>query len=116
MIKLMVVVRRRKDLTHQEFRTYYETRHAPLAQKLFPQISHYRRSYVVPGTVRGSVGIASVNFDYDVVTEMGFADQAAFDAFLATAAQPEMGAQMAMDEAQFMDRGSIALFRVDEGG
>jgi uncharacterized protein (TIGR02118 family) len=114
MIKLMIAIRRRWDWAFEDFKNYYEMKHAPLAKSLFPQVSYYKRNYVLRNTMFGVADIQHDRFDYDVLTEMGFEDQAAYDAFLAAAALPENSARMAADEENFMDRKSIVLFRVEE--
>src|SRR5215831_19179168 len=101
MIKLMIAIRRRQDLTFDEFKNYYEKKHAPLAVSLFPQVVFYKRNYVLKETMFGSVGIKSSSFDYDVLTEMAFVDQTTYDEFLATAAISDIAEKMAADEAIF---------------
>jgi uncharacterized protein (TIGR02118 family) len=114
MVKMMFVIRRKPGISHSEFRDYYETHHAPLAVSLFPQVESYKRNYVIDGTLFGTTGLDSGPFTYDVVTEMGFADQEAYEEFREVAARPEISARIAADEEMFMDRASVALFLVDE--
>ncbi|MEM8766300.1 MAG: EthD domain-containing protein [Pseudomonadota bacterium] len=99
MLKLIAYVTARPGLSRDEFINYYENNHVPLVRKLLPMVGAYRRNYVTPGLLPN--GDAEV--DYDAVTEIEFADKAAFDAFYETIGQPEVNAQIRADEAQFLD-------------
>lgn len=45
MIKLTILLRKRKDLNHEEFVQYHQTKHAPLFMSL-PAVQQYVRRYV----------------------------------------------------------------------
>lgn len=110
--KVVALLKRRADQTREQFIDYYETRHAPLILKLTPGIVGYRRNfadfegaYVFPD---------AAPFDFDVVTELWYADRAAYDHAMAVTAQPEIWAQIEADEMNFLDRGKTRLFVVEE--
>lgn len=110
--KVIALLRKRADLSREAFIEYYETRHAPLILSLFPSITAYSRNYadfddafVYPG---------AAPFDFDVVTEIGFADGAGYDDMLALSARPEVADAVAADEANFLDRGHTRMFVVEE--
>jgi uncharacterized protein (TIGR02118 family) len=72
-IKLIALIKRREDVTQEEFRDYYEQRHAPLFQRTIPHdvraaIVRYVQNHAV---VLGSGTNAPA---YDCVTEIGFED------------------------------------------
>jgi len=48
------------------------------------------------------------------VTELWYADRAAYDHAMAVTAQPEIWAQIEADEMNFLDRGKTRLFVVEE--
>jgi EthD domain-containing protein len=52
--------------------------------------------------------------DFDVMTELGFPDRAAFSAWMAQLSGPEAGPQVAADEAKFLDRSRTRAYVVDE--
>ena len=52
--------------------------------------------------------------DFDVVTELWFADRAADEAMLAAHARPEVGGAIAADEENFLDRSKTRFFVVEE--
>ena len=65
MLKFMVVIYRRPDLTFAQFRAHLENVHAPLVKAL-PGIRRYRQNYVSPDPQRKHPGwdaIVEVNFD-----------------------------------------------------
>ena len=107
MKKLILFVKRKPGLTHEQFRAHYESTHAPLAKsRLAPQwLVRYERNFLTPGTGQPEP-------PYDCVTEFWFADQAALDASV-TWTRSEEGQVLARDEENFMDRASMQTFLVD---
>lgn len=112
MIRWFIAAKRKEGMSLEEFRDYYETHHAPLVVSLLPRVEKYERNYVVPETVIGGAGIDEPVVAYDVISEMRFRDQQAFDEFLREAGRPSIQARLAEDEAKFMDRQSISTFVV----
>jgi len=105
MVKTILFVRRRPDLSHEQFREHYETRHAPLAVSVCPLIRRYVRNYFAP--------VEGRDWPFDVMTEFWFdstQDRAATRNF----AMSPAGEVLAADEARFMDRASMTTFHVDE--
>lgn len=111
MIKAIALLRCKAGLARAEFIAYYETRHAPLIRRLFPEIIAYSRNYVDRA---GAFDSAVAPIDFDSVTEMRFADRAAYDRFLARAADPEVARQVAEDEENVFDRSATRMMVVDE--
>ncbi len=75
MIKIVALIKRRPGMTAEEFRTYYERRHAPLFQTSIPDdvaraITHYVQNHAV------GLGTGTNEAAYDCVTEIGFDDLA----------------------------------------
>ncbi|HET8613508.1 MAG TPA: EthD domain-containing protein [Sphingomonas sp.] len=110
--KAIALLKRRADLEPHAFIDYYETRHAPLILSLLPGIVEYRRNYADFTGAFASPGAAP--FDFDVVTELWFADRAAYDRAMAVAARPDIAARIAGDEAHFLDREKTRMFLVEE--
>ena len=96
MIKVVVLIKKRPDITTEQFRHHYETVHAPLVDRLLPYYATYRRNYV-DGPVRGHAV-----FEWDVVTELEFATDSDHAAWLDALAQPDVLAQIRADEANFL--------------
>jgi len=72
MLKFMVVVYRRPDLSPREFRRHFEEVHGPLAKKL-PGLKKYVQNYVAADPERESPG-------WDAIVELYFEDLAAMEA------------------------------------
>jgi uncharacterized protein (TIGR02118 family) len=111
-VKTIALLKARAGLSRAQFIDYYETRHAPLVRELMPGIVDYRRNYVDSS---GAFTFAETPpFDYDSVTEIWFADRAAYDAAIAAISQPESAARLAADEENFIDRAKTRMFVVEE--
>lgn len=107
--KVIALLEKRADLTREGFIDYYETRHAPLILASFPSIVAYCRNYADFTDAFASV---AAPFDFDVVTEIHFADRAGYDDMLARHALPQVAEAIAADEANFLDRARTRMFVV----
>ena len=101
------MITKRADITSDQFRQHYETVHAPLVDRLLPFYSLYRRNYVDDAVRRGRA-----ESDCDVFTELEFATEADYDAWLETLAKPDVLAQIRADEANFLDSRLTRMWRV----
>ena len=72
MIKFTILLRRRQDMSHEEFVAYHKNKHAPLFSSL-PEVKQNVRKYVqchnIPFTMPGLPPII-----YDGITELWFDD------------------------------------------
>jgi EthD domain len=111
MFKVLAFLTKREDIEMQVFVDYYENHHVPLIRSLALTPIVYKRRYIVRGeeltTEAGAV-------DFDVVTELGFPDRAAFLAWMAQLSGPGAGEQVAADEAKFLDRSRTRAYVVEE--
>ena len=103
MLKLMAFLRSQPQLPRGEVIAHYELRHVPLILSIMPGIQDYRRNFL-------DVAIG----DFDIVTELWFADRASFDLAMSAATQPEAAARIAADEALFLDRSATRFVTVEE--
>jgi uncharacterized protein (TIGR02118 family) len=118
MIKMIALLSRKPGLSLDAFREYYETRHVPLIRSIAATVLDYRRSYVEPGTILTG-GISGEPGDpwlpeFDVITEVWFADQAAYDAARSAFARKDNAERIAADEERFLDRTRKRIFLVRE--
>jgi hypothetical protein len=121
MIKFVQLIRRRPDLTRQQFIDYYENHHAPLLMRLLPGFHTYRRNYVVlddPLSGDGSDTFASDNAferaaDFDVVSEVIFASREDMERNVAAYFKPENQAAIVEDERNFVARKGVRRFVVE---
>lgn len=97
MHKLVILLKRRADLTPEQFRAYYEERHAPLCMRYMVGVSHYVRRYIGPGP-----GMPDLPFD--VITEVWIKDRAEFDMILDAMGKGILPDDVIADEEQLFDR------------
>lgn len=110
--KILLFMKRRPDLTVEAFRDYYETHHAPLAQKYSRGIIRYVRRYIDPQP-HPETGPAG-ELPFDVITELWFDDKRVFDAtvkYLSTTIMPD---EIVEDEQRLFDRSSFRIATVVE--
>jgi uncharacterized protein (TIGR02118 family) len=112
MIKLVALLKKRADISREEFISYYEMCHAPLALQLTAMGHDYRRNY--PRTARVEGRETDVAPEYDVITEVWFQDQKAYQAFTESMQNPAIRSQIVADEERFLDRARSRIYIVDE--
>lgn len=111
-LKVIAMLRKRPDISREDFIRYYEQNHAPLILSLLPGIIEYRRNFAVFDNAFVNDGAAP--FDFDVLTEIRFRDRAAYEAAMAIATEPAVAKRIANDEAHFLDSTGNRLFVVEE--
>jgi uncharacterized protein (TIGR02118 family) len=108
MFKLIIVAKRKSGMSMDEFREYYEKRHAVLVQKITPMMRRYRRNYLTP---LSSALADAENAPYDCVTEAWFDTEADFQRSLQSlASDAERMSTLAKDEENLFDRSTIRIF------
>lgn len=116
MLKLLLFIKRKDGLSREAFIEHYETAHAPLIARHFGRfMSGYERNYLDPV---GPFGLADAgppsdqargDAAIDVITEIRLRDRAAAEAMFAAAADPQVAAEIAADEATFVDRAAVRM-------
>ena len=112
MIKTIALLKCKAGLTRAAFIEYYETRHVPLILSIAPQVCDYRRNFLVSEGAITAPGAAPR--DFDVITELWYPDQAAFEAAMAAFTEPSNAARIAADEEQVFDRAHTRFYTVEE--
>lgn len=108
MFKLIIVAKRKSGMSMEEFRDYYEKRHAVLVRKITPMMRRYRRNYLTP---LASSLAAAEDAPFDCVTEAWFDSEAEFQRSLQSlVADTEKAAALARDEENLFDRSTIRIF------
>jgi uncharacterized protein (TIGR02118 family) len=112
MFKIIILSKRKSGLSMQEFRDYYETRHAVLAPSLTPLVRGYVRHYLAPlaSPLHGDAAEPSV----DCVTEVWWDNERDFREAMKVISEPSLAATISEDEEQFADRSSIRWFRATD--
>ncbi|MFV0276693.1 MAG: EthD domain-containing protein [Parahaliea sp.] len=111
-IKMVTLLRRKPGLSLEEFIELYENGHRLIGERyLRGHASRYVRRFLRPLQVPGQ---AEVKRDYDVVMEIWFPDQAAYESAMAAISAPAAAQEIAEDEARLFDRDGIHSFTVEE--
>jgi len=108
MFRVLGFLSMKDGMKMQEFIDYYEYRHVPLICSLAPTPIVYKRRYVRHEENLASEGGA---LDFDVITELAFADREAFQAWMA---QLLASGKVAADEAKFLNRAKTRAYVVEE--
>ena len=94
MIRLMTLLKRKEGMSKADFTAYYESHHRVIGEKVLAgYATRYVRHHLHP------LDGETLDQDPDVILEIEFPDQAAMDAFFASASQPAIAAEIAPSEA-----------------
>jgi len=118
-VKVLCFLKRKPGSTHQQFMDYYENNHAPLITRLLPFYHGYRRNFLRPSQnydTRHLDNKIEAEPDFDVVTELTFETQKAYQKMVDALNDPAISAEITADESKFMDRTKMAVYIVDERG
>jgi hypothetical protein len=107
-LKILAFLTKREDIETRAFIEHYENRHVPLICSLAPAPIVYKRNYLVRGD---ELNREDETIDFDVVTELAFADR---DAYLAWSSAVGKGEQVGVDEQRFLDRSRTRAYVVEE--
>lgn len=110
--KILLFMKRRPGMSVEDFRAYYENRHAPLALEHGATMSRYVRRYLdpQPHAETGTCG----ELPYDVVTELWFDDDVKFRRTLGYITQHVMPDHIVADEMNLFDRPTMRIATVVE--
>jgi uncharacterized protein (TIGR02118 family) len=117
MVKLVFVIRRRQELSSEEFHRYWLEEHGPLARRLLDSLG--ARRYVQMHTTGGDLNAAlaaprGTAEAYDGIAEIWWDS---LDAFIAAAGSEEgqrANETLTADEARFIDFARSSLFLAEE--
>lgn len=112
MIKIVALLKKRPDMTTQEFIDYYENHHAPLAKTAMRSACHYTRRFLKP--LKGGAFPELQQQVFDVVTEIWFDSRDAYDLAITRLTDPEFAALLRADEEKLFDCKAISTFTVEE--
>ena len=112
MFKAIALLKAKPGLSREAFIEYYENCHVPLILELQPQIVEYRRNFLLDDGAIIAPGASAP--DFDVITEIWYADRAGYEAAMADYARPEVSSRIVRDEENFLDRSKTRFFLVEE--
>jgi len=117
MIKLVFVIRRREDLSPEEFHRYWLEEHGPLARRLLDELGarRYVQTHTVGADLNGALAASRGTREaYDGVAEVWWDS---LDALLAVTSSEEgqrANETLTADEAKFIDFERSSLFITEE--
>jgi hypothetical protein len=116
--RVIIFAGRKAGITHDEFKTRYE-QHMKLVAKLCGDaapLRHTRRYPKHEGPDDKPVVLAGSGetMYHDVVAEIAFEDEAAFNKFRGALATPDAKTAIEADEAGFWDRSRMTILVLDE--
>jgi len=113
MIKMVNLLKRNPALTMEEFIEHYESVHRKIGEKYLSKYAvRYVRRYLHP--VPQSIYPAEMPRNYDVIMEIWFPDQSAWENCFAELLTPEAQAEISADEEKLFDRNNIHFYVVEE--
>ncbi|PNU03317.1 EthD domain-containing protein [Novosphingobium guangzhouense] len=108
-VTVITLLKRREGMSVAHFRAYYESSHRLIGEKVLAgYATRYVRRFLSP------MDGAEQSFDYDVVMEIDFPNDAARIACFTALADPETQAMIGEDEEKLFDRSRIRAFTVTE--
>jgi hypothetical protein len=108
MFRLFVVTKRNPDLTMEQFIEHYETVHAPMNRRLYPQMKRYVRNYLTP--VDADMP-SDEEAPFDCITEACFDREEDFRSVLRDMeTNTENTAEHLADEEKLFDRSRVWWF------
>lgn len=110
--KILLFMKRRADLSVEEFRDYYENHHVPLCRQYASGVNRYVRRYLDP-QAHPETGPGD-DLAFDVITELWFDDEATFKGTVNYLSSTMMPDAIIEDEKQLFDRSSFRIATVVE--
>jgi hypothetical protein len=111
MFRMFVVIDKREDLSEEEFREYYETKHIPFIAKTAPaKVVRYRRNYVLGGHPLGerlTTERGDAPSSISAITEIGFETEEDAAEMVERLTSPEVRDAVIADEANFIAPGGV---------
>lgn len=113
MFKTLTLLKRRPDLSMEEFVRRYETGHARLGERLLRgHATRYVRRYLYPVS-NPETGVVE-EAEHDVAMEIWYPDRATWEATVARLSSPEVMAEIVADEETLFDRARNRFFLLEE--
>lgn len=118
MFKVIVMLRKRADISRDEFIDYYTNRHVPLVHSLLPKgAAIHRRNFVIPAEPApmemGANADRTAAPDPDVISEVFYEDLATAQAAARAMSEPAIRARIEEDERKFLMPGSLRSYVVE---
>ena len=116
MPRLIALICKKPSISEEDFKSYYESSHAPLIESLFPTLIGYRRTYLNKSNMlNDTLPLASdgVPSQFNVITELTFDDEEGLNQFFELGKNKDVIDAIRNDEANFLDSEQTIMYRVD---
>ena len=110
MVKLVFMLKRKPGMSREDFLRYYEQHHAHLGEKYVPNAVRYVRRFLDPMAGPSGGG----DQEYDVLTELWFANQGEMDKAMKLLSDPKVHAEIEEDEKVLFDRPALRMYVITE--
>ena len=105
---MLALLKRREGMSKEDFQAYYETKHSEIGKRVLGGwATRYERRYLFPRSPDEQ------DQDFDVILEIDFPDEAAFEGCFAAMSDPESQQIITEDEAKLFDRSRIRGYRIE---
>lgn len=111
MFKLIITVKKKTEISINEFIRHYEGHHAPMLCRILPPIQEYRRNYIVLNDRLTQTD--ETELDFHVFTELLFASRENAERFMAAFFSQENYALISNDEANFVAPNGVKAYIVE---
>ena len=117
MVKIIMLIKKRPDLSRAEFIKYYDEHHIPFMHSILSRgAAIHRRNFVIPDAA--DIGSpdnldSSRPDDYDVICEVLYEDRETAESVMRDFENPEIRRLCQEDEARFLMPGSIKRYLVE---
>jgi hypothetical protein len=112
MIKIVTTLKKRKGMSTEDFRAYYEGHHRTIGEKyLKGYAARYVRRYL--NAITDPEGNVSQP-EFDVLLEIWFPDESTFAACRQRLNEPDTAGEIAFDEEKLFDRSQKRSYTVEE--
>ena len=114
MLKMVILIRKKRGMSREDFIHHYETSHAVIGKRLLGHLwVKYVRNYPI-SLMEYQPENNSADDSYDAVTELWFKDQEAVDEMARIINIPENNKLILEDEEKFQERLHTRLLMVEE--
>jgi len=114
MIKTVGLLKRRKGMSVEDFRAYYESTHRVIGERVLAGYScKYMRRFLNPSSDSQAATFGAEG-DFDVVLEIWYPDDATAEACQKHLATFDIAAEILADELKLFDRDKNRFFTVTE--
>jgi hypothetical protein len=115
MYKVMFLIKRKRHMTHDQFREHFERSHAPMAQKFCGHLfSEYRRNYMNVVWTGGDSRIPGSNYgprewEWDLLSEWILPNEENLQEIYRIMESPGIKQLFQEDEDRFIDRDATVM-------